>query len=315
MKILILPTKATTGKGKFQDRLALALHKQGVIVTRNVTDAVDVALHVGRMRFKTNSKKNVLRVGPACIDSSKDYKAVNKEKWKSVKQADAIIYQSEFSMKVYRKFVGHPTCPEGIILNGADPEFYKKLEPAYSPYKYNFLAAQRKWIPQARLKDIVKSFLKADINNAALWIVGKVEKRYKGKGVCYLDLLDDTALGRMYKLCDALIHMVYLDACPNSVVEALVAGCGVINGSEGGTSELTAGAWEIETKKYNFKPINLNKPPKINRNELIRVMRFETKGPSDRIFPNKAFQILQQRLHIDKIAEQYKRFFEGVLNV
>ena len=308
MKILILPSKAATGKGKFQDRLALALHKLGVSVTRNVTDAVDVALHVGRMRFKTNAKKNVLRVGPACIDSSKDYKTINKEKWKSVKQADAIIYQSVFSVKVYRMFVGYPKCPEGIIFNGADPEFYEKLKPAFSPYKYNFLAAQRKWIPQARLKDIVKSFLKADINNAALWIVGKVEKRYKGKGVCYLGLLDDTALGRMYKLCDALIHMVYLDVAPNSVAEALVAQCPVICSSQGGTREVErrdGSMFVMADKKYDFKPTNLNRPPKIFRDELARTMRVSCKQ-------NK-LHFNAEHLYISNIAEQYKTFFEWVL--
>jgi glycosyltransferase involved in cell wall biosynthesis len=305
MKILIFPTKAVTGKGKFQDRLALELHNQGVAVTRNVTDAVDIALHVGRIRTHANAKKNVLRVGPACVDSSKDYKKINGEKWKSVKRADAVIYQSEYSMKVYRKFVGKPDCPEGIIFNGADPEFYKKLQPAISHHKYNFLAAQRKWIPQARLKGIVKSFLSADIPDSTLWIAGNVEKRYAGKDVIYLGLLHDIALGRMYKLCNAMIHMVYLDACSNSVAEALVAGCPVICGNQGGNIELVLQG--ITDKPYNFKPINLNKPPKINREFLSRMFHVN--------HCNKFERYNADHLHISNIAQQYKDFFKGVLNV
>ncbi len=302
MKVLILPTKATSGKGKFQDRLALELHKQGVSVTRDINDSVDVALHVGRMRFKTNSKKNVLRVGPACIDSSKDYKAINKAKWKSVKQADGIIYQSDFSRKVYRKFVGKPDIPETIISNGASPEFYANLEPICSPYKYNFLAAQRKWIPQARLKDIVRSFQEAGIENSALWIAGETQKKYKGKGVYYVGLFEDEVLGRYYRMCDALIHMVWLDVAPNSVVEALVAGCPVISGDQGGTIELTG--WGITDREYDFKPVNLNKPPRVNVIALQGVLRLAIKKePLENT----------ERVDISNIAREYLSFFERVL--
>ncbi len=303
MKILILPTKAVTGKGKFQDRLALALHKIGVTVTRNIGDAVDVALHVGRIRHKTNAKKIVLRVGPACIDSRKDYKAINKEKWKSVEQADAIVYQSEYSMKVYRMFVGHPKCPEGIIYNGACPEFYAKVKTAVSPFKYNFLAAQRKWIPQARLKDIVKSFLKADIPQSALWIAGTVEKKRKGKNVYYMGLQNDKDLGRMYKLCDALIHMIYLDAMPNVCVEAMVAGCQVICGDQGGTIELTGEG--IIDKPFKFKPVDLKKPPKVNEKALAELLKEKACA--------QQHPIKIDHIHIDSIARQYLNFFKKVI--
>ena len=142
-----------------------------------------------------------------------------------------------------------------------------------------------------------------------MWIVGGgIDKIYSGKDVNYIGLLDDEGLGRMYKLCDALIHMVYLDACSNSVVEASVAGCHVICGNQGGTIELVG--FGGKEKEYDFKPINLNKPPKINTRILTETLHMVT--------PNRAFRFSKQPienkyLHISNIAEQYEKFFRKVL--
>ncbi len=304
MKVLIPPTRAKTGKGKFQDRLALELHKQGATVTRNIGDSVDIALHVGRVHFKANAKKSVLRVGPACVDSSTNYKKINQAKWKSVKRADAIIYQSKYSRKVYRTFVGKPKIPDAIIFNGASPEFYENIEPAKSPFKYNFLTSTRKWLPQKRLKQIIKAFKRAEIPDSCLWIAGVIlgnEKKCKRDNVRFVGLLNDKKLGSYYKLCDAMVHMVYLDAAPNGVVEALVAGCPVICGNQGGTIELTG--WGRKDKPFNFKPINLNKPPKINIEKLATMFHLITEKE-----PLEA-----EHLHISTIAKQYLEFFERVL--
>ncbi|MCP3681770.1 MAG: glycosyltransferase [bacterium] len=307
MKVLILPTKAVTGKGKFQDRLALELHKQGVTVTRNVTDAVDIVLHVGRVHFKANAKKSVLRVGPTCVDSSRNYKKINKEKWKSIKKADAIIYQSKYSKKVYRTFVGREKCPSTVIFNGADPAYYENIPPQQSPFKYNFLTSTRKWLPQKRLKQTIKAFKEANVPDSCLWIAGKVlggEKKYKCDNIRFVGLLTDDVLGSYYKLCDAMIHMVYLDASPNSVVEAMVAGCPVICTDQGGTIELTG--WGIKDKKFKFKPINLNKPPDFNRGALSNLLLLTgQKEPVENA----------EKLYISNITREYINFFERVLGV
>jgi len=305
MKVIIRESKGKTGKGKFTLRLKPALEKLGVTVIHDENAEADVCLHVGRIHFKSKAKINVLRVGPANVNSAMDYKKINAEKWKSVKQADAIIYQSEYSKKAYDTFVGKTKKPYRIIFNGANPADYIGAKKWVSPYRYNFLASTRVFLPQKRLKSIIKAFKLADIEDSCLWIAGDARKyrmKYKAPNIQFLGDCDDRKLARLYRLCDAMIHIVYLDACPNSVVEAIVAGCKVIVSDQGGTKELldymNPQVWD---KPFKFKPINLNKPPKVNLEYLAENMLMITCDPRK----NEA-----KHLYIDHIAKQYKEFFE-----
>ena len=305
-----------TGKGFFLSRLAKEFDRIGIKVTADPKKKVDITLGVGKFIFPPIVKA-ILRLGDIHKDSNENYKKLNKRKKNALKIADGVIYQSKYSRKLTHSFIGKEKCPSTVIFNGASPEFYKDIKPKDSPFKYNFLASTRKWLTQKRLKQTIKAFKEADIPDSCLWIAGIVlggEKKYKSKNIRFLGLLDGKELGSYYKLCDAMIDITFLSACPNNVVEALVAGCPVICGDQGGTIELTGGSWDIETKKYDFKPINLKKPPKIKMDELVRVIRFHTLGPPDRNFPNEAFERLQERLHIDTIAKKYDQFFRKVLD-
>ena len=312
MKVIIQKSKGETGKGKFSIRLTAALKKLGVEVSNNTHEKADIALHIGRVHYNSRAKKNVLRLGPAHVNSVQNYKKLNKEKFKSVKAVDAIVYQSKYSRKVCRKFIGRRDIPEAVIFNGADPEFYGKME----KYDYvgdlsHFIVSTRKWISQKRLSQIIEAFKVADLPNSYLHICGNIldNKRVKYSDCCnvieYYGSVDDIMLGRLYKTCNAMIHVPYLDACPNSVVEALVAGCPVITTDQGGTKELCGmESAVIKDKPYDFKPINLERPPKVDINALARAIQIYAcdKKPFER-----------RDLWIDNIARQYVKFFESIL--
>jgi len=295
-----------TGKSKFVCRLIPALREQGIEVTEK-DEPCDISLHIGRVRHKSKAKKNILRLGPAHISTHENYKKLNKEKAKSLKGIDGVVYQSRFSRKVCRKFIGKPKCPDAVIFNGADPKEFD-VEPAESEFKRNFLASTRKWLPQKRLKEIEKAFMLANISDSCLFVCGDTMGHdsptpFDGDTVIrHLGIKDSHALARLYKLCDAMIHMVYIDACPNSVVEAMVAGCPVICGDQGGIMEFVWGnGWIIPEKPYDFNPTNLLKPPKIKVEHLADVMK-----------PHYASSPVPH-LHIDNIAKQYIKFFEKIL--
>lgn len=307
MKICLPIEGAKTGKGKFAQRLSPFLEAIGCSVTRSPKEKVDIDLQFGRQRYKPrNALKSVVRLGPAHVSYDQDYERLNKVKWAGIKRANGIIYQSQYSKKVCRKFIGKPNAKEAVIFNGADPEWYEALEPYETEEKINFVAATRKWIPQKRLKDIVKSFVLAEIPNSKLWIAGETFGYKKGKNVEYMGLVKDEILGRLYRTADALIHVVYLDACPNVVVEALCAGCRVICSSAGGTRELVepAGGTVIVGDKYDYKLTNLAEPPRLNRAALAHALR---------ICPPKGEKPNNAHVDIRTIAEQYVKFFEEVL--
>ena len=320
MKLCIVTSKgnykiANTGKGRFIKRLVPALQKLGVYVTSDPSEKTDVSLHIGKILCLPNTKKNIVRMGPSHCSTHEDYRALNKRKAKAIRKADGVIYQSEFCKRMCDHFLGEAKCLTTVIYNGADPKFYEDIEPAESDFQYNFLAATRVWTKQKRLKYIIRAFEKASIPNARLWIAGtapKEKNRYECNHIHFLGLLDDRELGSYYKLCNALIHMCYLDACPNVVTEAMVAGCKVIWNSEAGTWELGGLLLEaregqhshIYDPKWDFKPTDLRHPPKVNTDKLASWI---TKYVDDSRWYDPS-------LYIDNIARLYKGFFEKCLN-
>ena len=306
MKVRLITNKgdwsaAKTGKGKFISRLMPELEKLGVKCVNDMSD-VDIDMQLGKYVYEPkNCKKSVVRFGAAHIGSNEDYKRLNKRKTEAMKKADGVIYQSDFSRKMCNKFIGKPSGKQAIIFNGANPEDYN-VKPFESTHKKNFIASTRAWLPRKRLKDIVKSFAMADIE-AKLFVCGSVNKKYEHKNVEYMGQVDDNTLYRLLRLCDTMIHLCWLDACPNAVVEAICAGCSVVTTDCGGQGEFVEGL-KI-TEEWDFKPVNLNKPPKINRQRLARLIRLHYENDY-----NSGYDVVS----IDNIAKQYKAFFKDVLN-
>ena len=238
-----------------------------------------------------------------------NWKKINHEKAQSVKKADAIIYQSRYSEKIYHKLVCKPDKLETVIWNGADPKEFitGKIERIN---KYHFLASTRVWLNQKRLKQIIRAFLEADISESRLFVCGDDQgtwKKYKNhKNVWFSKLsVHPRYLAFMYKLCDAMIHLTYVDACPNSVVEAQVAGCPVICTDQGGTKEILRMGTILRDKPFKYKPIDLDKPPKVDRGILIEAMKMATTWEFNKT--------AAKDLHIDNVAKRYLDFFERLL--
>jgi len=287
----------------------------GVDVNHDQDKKSDIALHIGRINYSSKAKKHVLRVGPANINTNMAWKKINREKAQSVKIADAVVYQSQYSKKIYHKLVCHPDKPEAVIFNGADPADYD-VEPYGSNFSVNFLASTRVWLKQKRLKTIVRSFLEAEIPESYLIVCGDtmgVEKKYHHhNNILFIGPVSDMVLARLYKLCNAMIHITWIDACPNSVVEALVAGCPVICTNMGGTVELidpgkTYGGCTLlrHDPQFDYKPVNLDKPPKSDK---LRWMV----GEAMKRYWHNPLRVEAPHLHIDNIARQYLNFFEKV---
>jgi len=272
--------RGKTGKGKFSARLAKALKGMDVKVVDSVQPC-DIALHVGRIHVKSKAKKNILRVGPACVSTHMNYRKINAEKWQSVKHADGVIYQSEYSKDVYRHFVGKFRGPQTVIINGAEQAYFQSFRSHESTYQYNLLASTRVWLPQKRLKHIVKAFYLLDNKDVCLWVAGDISgTKYdkvgsRDKRIKFVGPVGQERLARLLNLCDAMVHITWLDACPNSVVEAMCAMCPVIHNNLGGTHEIVKhghGEIGVIDKVFKFKPVNLLKPPSIDHEMLAKAM-------------------------------------------
>lgn len=313
MKVLLEAAHTqSTGKGAFSRRLLCALQKRDVEVTMNPKqwEEFDIVVGFGKFLGKYDVKKKILRLGD-CHKYRKDYKKLNARKIKALRKADGVIYQSRYSQKLCQAFLGVAKCPTTVIFNGANPEEFH-VKPMESVYKYNFLASARKWDNNKRLSTIKRAFWKAEIKNSCLWICGNTVQKSGAevdatlnREMKFLGLVDESTLASLYKLCNALIDITWLSACPNSVVEALVAGCNVICSNQGGIAELYCDS-SIEDKSYNFKPTGKH-APKLDENFLAKKM-IEYKKSDDWML------IVYDNLHINVIVQQYLAFFKRILN-
>jgi glycosyltransferase involved in cell wall biosynthesis len=98
-----------------------------------------------------------------------------------------------------------------------------------------------------------------------------------------------------------MIHLAWLDHCPNTVVEALSQGTPIICSEQGGTKELVKefGVILKESKSYNYELTNYDNPPPMNYANLKRLPEKNELG--------KHFDISIQRT-----LEDYLTFLKGL---
>ena len=87
------------------------------------------------------------------------------------------------------------------------------------------------------------------------FVVGRPDIIYTG------NIKHDLCL-QAYAMSDAMIHLAWLDHCPNVVVEALSQKCPVICTDSGGTKEIVASGGFIlpEPEQYNFELTDYDSP-------------------------------------------------------
>ena len=261
------------GKGLFCYKLAKELRRIGVDVT-SMIEPVDISLNIVRIKHR-DAKVKVLRLDGVWHDTGKDYRKKNLSIAEAIKEADGVIYQSQFGKRMADIFVQRPIQPYTIIFNGADPAQYEGL-PDLFPDRKVCIAFSR-WRPHKRLVDIVESWklAAAKLPPEVLLVIagdlshsGVVQHRLKHPQIKYVGKLDQEMLSNVLAHAWASIHLCWFDACPNSVVEAGVAGVPVICNNVGGTPEIVAltGGFALPIDSdYDYTAVDLYHPPSIDR--------------------------------------------------
>jgi len=215
------------------------------------------------------------------------------------------------------KYLGEFRGPSRIIFNGTDPNFYDKVLPVKVKQKNVFITFCR-WRPHKRLRDTIDCFLLANIEDSILFVAGDLSRSRFSKSerskyfslpnVEYLGVLKQRELAPYLKAACASLHLCWVDWCPNSVVEAVVARTPVICGNVGGTQELVkpSGGYVCDTDKpYDLELIDLYSPPPINKESVAQAMR--------RCCQEKP-KIDNSHVLIEKTARNYLEFMKKLIN-
>jgi len=181
----------------------------------------------------------------------------------------------------------------------------------------NVFIAFSKWRPHKRLRDIIESFLLANVDDSILFVAGnlsrsglsdgEIDKYFGLPNVKYLGTLTHEQVASYLKVACASIHLCWFDACPNSVVEAIAAGVPVICNNTGGTPELVrpSGGFVCNVDKpYDLEPVDLYHPPSIDRSLIAQAIVKSSQ---------KKLEVKNDHVLIENVAKQYLDFMYCLL--
>ena len=106
----------------------------------------------------------------------------------------------------------------------------------------------------------------------------------------------------------ASLHLTWIDWCPNSMVEAIVAKCPVIYTKSGGQTILGFGSGiGIEDTQWAFNLIDLYNPPRIDIDAVANAMIYLKDNKDEILYPDR------EDLDIKNVAKEYISYFENLL--
>ena len=191
--------------------------------------------------------------------------------------ASAVVWQSDFDRKMTTHHWGQKN---GVVINnGIDlshkitqhniPEI-KTLRDKYD----HFFVCSSNWHPQKRLTQNVELFKHVRKNlpgRSCLVVMGQgVQHKIADHDVFYTDTVPEDVYLEVYSSADWMIHLAWLDHCPNVICECLSQETPVICSSSGGTKELVQefGIILEENTSYNYELADYDNPPDIDVTDL-----------------------------------------------
>jgi glycosyltransferase involved in cell wall biosynthesis len=292
-----------SGKHKFINRLKNELIKLNYKIV-NINEKSDIHLYI--KNSSKNAKKNIYRLDGIWINDKQEYMSMNKKIIDKIKKSDGVVYQNMFCKNAVNKILNINHKNYACILNGVSKEEFKKSD---FKYEKKYFLAMCKWRPHKRLNDIINGFLESKLNNVDLLIMGDCEKEYNHNNIKYLGWMNKDMVNSILcnDNCISTVHLAWLDWCPNSVVESLVAGKQVIHTDSGGTPLVVKDrGYIIKDSIWDFKVHDLYNPPKLNVSDLSNLYI--------KSYNNPIINFDISDLMIENIAKRYSDFFIKTLD-
>ena len=214
-----------------------------------------------------------LRLDGIYFNTRQDWKAMNESIRRTYDKADLIVHQTDFDKRLIESYFGdHPRT--AVIRNACDPGKSMATPPlvhsALDSFEQTWACASS-WRPHKRLAENVRYFRERAGSHDCLVIAGDVTpvaETLRGVDMSRVFLagnLDQATLTALYRRSSRLIHLAWLDHCPNVVVDARAAGCRIVCSSSGGTEEVAGlDAIVVEEEDWDLSPLDLYSPPRLD---------------------------------------------------
>lgn len=227
-------------------------------------------------------KPMLLRLDGIYFNKTQDYHKQNHPIAFSYRNADAVVFQSNFNKlltehwfgKHHNSYVIHNAYLDNLVKNNFFQEDSSR----------EIWSCASSWRPHKRLLQNVRYFLENAPENAVLYVAGggiteddvkniqlMSRSHHYNKQIKICGNLDYLRLRMLYDLSTTFIHLAYLDHCPNVVVDAVAHECHVVCSSTGGTKEVVKKGTIIVEDDWDFSPINLYEPPDMDFSRKLLV--------------------------------------------
>lgn len=244
MKIFIDDKKLSGGPLVFRDRLIKQFKKRDYIIVHDPDESCDVELGFIVLRSK-KAKKKILRLDGVYYQQNQI--SMNEEIRRSIEKSDAVICQSEFSKNMIEKMVCKLPNQNTVIMNGIDYELIKS-SPVGKKYASRQFVMCADWRNTKRPLSAIHGFNKYiksyGDTDSKLLVIGdftdyleKVNKKILVNCI-FVNRVENGKIYQHYKSSDYMIHLCYIDSCPNAVVEGVACGLPTLCTNLGGTSEI-----------------------------------------------------------------------------
>tara|TARA_R110000824_G_scaffold318052_4_gene505160 strand:+ start:475 stop:1368 length:894 start_codon:yes stop_codon:yes gene_type:complete len=246
-----------------------------------------------------NGAKNVLRLDGLYFDRNHPE---NIKIFDSYEEFDHIVFQGKFCKDQYEAFT-EIKKKNTVILNGVPDAFFKKCDKLIPKEKPRVIASAS-WRRHKRLEEIIKAFKLKKLRDIELWVLGgEYFKEQVPENIKLIKTVNPSSLPSIYQSCDAMIHLAWLDWCPNTVVEALASGLPILCSHNGGTKDIVQDngvVIELEDDYIIGQELDLYSPPEVDveiiADGVFKLLEMPTT-------PNR------EDLKISNVALKYKTIF------
>jgi glycosyltransferase involved in cell wall biosynthesis len=299
-----------TGPNTFARRLAMALIESGHDVGEGDGSDADVSLVFIERSGNPLAKRVVHRLDGIWFKPDEFNGGKNARIKQTYDVADAVVWQSEFNRAQITKWWGPPNT--GIVVHNGiklEPEtqlVIPVLAEIRNLYDKVFVCSSN-WHPQKRLATNIELFLhlrEKFYPDSCLIIMGNnPDAIIPSPNIFYTGGLSEKECAQTYAIANWMIHLAWLDHCPNVVIEALSQGTPVICSNDGGTKELVKdfGVTLNEAQPYELTLEDYDNPPVIDVTQVSSPL------------PDK--NLLGQHADIDitNVSKKYVELFESIL--
>lgn len=310
MKILFdnVNFSARTGPNTFAKRLAEQLYVRGHTIC-TPQEKYDVALVFIEPRQQFRQGAKVVQRLDGIWFKPEMFEENNRSIKACYDSADLVVWQSEFDKGMSTHWWNNPK--NGVVIrNGINLKPVEKItSPGVARLRNSYdkiFVASANWHPQKRLKANIELFdhcRKSFYPNSCLVIMGaNPDVRVSYPHIFFTGSIAQEEYLQVFVVSNWMLHLSWLDHCPNTVIESLSQGTQVICSEAGGTKELVGeyGLVLKEKEQYNYELADYDNPPDIDVTQVSEPL------------PEKPFGD-HANIDIEDVAADYEEALEKIL--